>query len=357
SDNPIIGSNGRYVAFESHSSNLVSGDNNNTYDVFVRDVTTNTTTLVSVAAGGTGTANGQSAFPVMTPDGRYVAFQSLATNLTADSVSGKNVFWRDLVSGTTTLASPNDNDTASDSNADTPMISNDGQHVAFMSYSSTIVGGDNNGFRDDFLWSTVAPAATKFVVSGFPSPSTAGIAGSFTVTAEDNNGNVVTGYTGTVHFTSSDGQAALPSDYAFTAMDAGHHMFSAVLKTAGSQSLSVADTLNPSVTGSQTGIMVNAAAASSLVIAGFPSPTTAGASANFSVIAKDPFGNTATSYTGTGHFSSSDPQATLPSDYSFVGADGGQHGFSVVFKTAGSQSLTATDTTTSSIPCSKTGII
>src|SRR5437773_5384345 len=100
----------------------------------------------------------------MTPYGRYVAFQSLATNFTADSVSSKNIFLRDLVSGTTTLASPNDNDTASDSNADTPMISNDGQHVAFMSYGSTIVGGDNNGFRDDFLWTNMAPAPNSILI-------------------------------------------------------------------------------------------------------------------------------------------------------------------------------------------------
>jgi len=356
SDNPIISSNGRYVAFESNSDNLISGDNNNTWDVFVRDLTTNTTTLVSVAGGGTGTANGQSAYPVMTPDGRYVAFQSLGTNLTADSVSGRNVFLRDLISGTATLVSPNDNDTANDSLSDTPMISNDGQHVAFMSDSSTIISGDNNGFADDFMWSNVAPAATKFAVTGFPSPSTAGVAGSFTVKAEDNNGNIATSYTGTIHFTSSDAQAVLPADYTFTATDAGQHTFSATLKTAGNQSFTVTDTLNPSVAGSETGITVNATAASSLVITGFPPPTTAGASANFAVIAKDPFGNTATSYAGTVHFTSSDAQAVLPVDYTFIAADSGQHNFSALLKTAGSQSLTATDTVTSSITGSKSGI-
>ena len=69
-----------------------------------------TTTLVSVNAAGTGTGNAQSVYPAMTSDGRYVAFQSNATNLTADSVTRRNIFLRDLLAGTTTLVSPGDND-------------------------------------------------------------------------------------------------------------------------------------------------------------------------------------------------------------------------------------------------------
>src|SRR5207302_2041082 len=106
--------------------------------------------------------------------------------------------------------------------------------------------------------------------------STAGTAGSLTVTAKDAYGNTATGYRGTVHFTSSDAQAALPANYKFTTTDAGVHSFSATLKTAASQSLTATDTAAGSISGSQTGITVNPAAAGILTVAGFPSPGTAG---------------------------------------------------------------------------------
>ena len=74
------------------------------------------------------------------------------------------------------------------------------------------------------------------------------------------DGSIDTGYTGTVHFSSSDGQAGLPADYTFTTADAGVHMFSAMLKTAGTQSITATDTTTASDTGSETGIAVNPAA-------------------------------------------------------------------------------------------------
>jgi hypothetical protein len=204
---------------------------------------------------------------------------------------------------------------------------------------------------------SVSPAATAvFVLTGFPSPTTAGVSQSFTVTAEDSYGNTTTGYIGKVHVTSSDHQAALPADYTFTATDAGVYAFTATLKTAGAQSIMATDTTTASITGSQTGISVNAAAAKALVVSGYASPTTAGVSQNFSVTARDAYGNTATGYTGKVHFTSSDGQAALPADYTFAATDAGIHTFSAALKTAGTQSITATDTTTASISGSQTGI-
>ena len=103
--------------------------------------------------------------------------------------------------------------------------------------------------------------AGSLAVSGFPSPVTAGTSETFTVTATDAHGNAATGYTGTVHFTSSDGQAALPADYTFTSADAGVHTFSATLKTAGLQSLTAAAS---GMSGDLMSILVNPAAAASL---------------------------------------------------------------------------------------------
>src|SRR5439155_454742 len=131
------------------------------------------------------------------------------------------------------------------------------------------IGGSQSGV-------TVNPAATSaLVVSGFPSPTTAGSPANFAVAARDPFGNKTTGYTGTIHFTSSDSQAGLPANYIFSAGDAGVHTFSATLKTAVSQSLTATDTASGGITGSQSGITVNPAAASEFVVSDFPSPTTA----------------------------------------------------------------------------------
>src|SRR6202030_1295344 len=98
----------------------------------------------------------------------------------------------------------------------------------------------------------------SFIVTGFPA-TTAGVAQSFTVAVKDAFGNPTTSYTGTVTFSSSDVQAGLPASYTFTAADAGVHTFTATLKTAGTQSITVKDAANAAAVGSQTGIAVSAA--------------------------------------------------------------------------------------------------
>jgi hypothetical protein len=200
-----------------------------------------------------------------------------------------------------------------------------------------------------------AAAASKFAISNFPLSTTAGASGSVTVTAYDAYGNIATGYSGTVHFTSSDPQAVLPADYTFSASDNGVHTFSASLCTAGTQSITVTDTAAPTLTASQTGISVVAGAVSKFVVSGYPA-TTAGTSHTFTVTATDAYGNLVTGYRGTVHFTSSDTQAALPSNYTFTAADNGVHTFSATLKTAGSQSLTVTDTANGSIIGSEVSI-
>jgi hypothetical protein len=185
-------------------------------------------------------------------------------------------------------------------------------------------------------------------VAGFPSSIQAGVSGNFTVTVLDASGNIAVGYSGTIQFSSSDGQAVLPANYTFTAGDGGVHTFSATLKTAGSQSLTATDTVTPSITGTQA-LTVQTGAATSLRVAGFPSPITAGVSGSVTVTALDAYGNVATGYRGTIRFSSTDSKGVLPANYTFTAGDGGVHIFSATLKTAGSQSLTATDTVTGSI--------
>jgi Tol biopolymer transport system component len=104
SSEPAISADGRYVAFSSYATNLVANDTNNASDVFVRDLQTGSTALVSVAAGGTGVGNGNSCTPQLSADGQRLLFFSQANNLTTNSVSanaGPNLFWRDLQAGLT----------------------------------------------------------------------------------------------------------------------------------------------------------------------------------------------------------------------------------------------------------------
>jgi len=200
-------------------------------------------------------------------------------------------------------------------------------------------------------------AATTLVVSGLASPRTAGVAGTITVNAKDAYGNTATGYRGTVHFTSSDSHAVLPANYTFIGANSGTHTFSVTLKSAGTQAVRARDTVTPTITGVQSGIVVTPAAATTLVVSGLASPRTAGVAGTVTVTAKDAYGNTATGYRGTVHFTSSDSHAVLPTNYTFTAANAGTHTFSVTLKTVGTQAVRARDTVTATITGLESGIV
>ena len=177
-----------------------------------------------------------------------------------------------------------------------------------------------------------------------PTAVTAGQAFPVTVTAEDESGNTVTSYSGTVHFSSSDTSAGvvLPPDSRLTN---GQGSFSATLIRAGPQTLTASDAANNFST--TVNLSVNAAPASTLALATSATPT-AGSRFSFSVTAQDPFGNTDPAYAGTVQFTSSDraPGVALPPNSTLTS---GQATFSATLATAGSQTITATDTATASI--------
>src|SRR5262249_53397093 len=152
-----------------------------------------------------------------------------------------------------------------------------------------------------------AAAATHFSVSA-PASATAGSGFSFTVTALDQFNNTATGYAGTAHFTSSDGLAVLPGD---ATLANGLRTLSATLQRAWSQTTPATDTVSPSLTAPTTALLVSAAAATHFAISA-PASATAGSAFNFTVTALDQFNNTATSYAGTAHFTTSDGLAVLP---------------------------------------------
>ncbi|MDR3608201.1 MAG: Ig-like domain-containing protein [Oligoflexia bacterium] len=207
-----------------------------------------------------------------------------------------------------------------------------------------------------FTETAIPGPAQTLSLTGYPSSTNAGTANSFTVTALDQYSNVATAYSGTVQFSSTDVNAALPTNATLTS---GTGSFSGTFKTVGTQTLSATDTVTGSITGSESGIVVSPAGASTLVLSGFPSSVNAGSSNSITVLVKDLYGNTVTGYMGTIAFTSSDASATLPLNYTFTGSggDAGTHTFSgLILATAGTQSITATDTVTSSIAGTESGI-
>ena len=165
--NLFISADGRYISFVSGASDLVPGDTNTQPDAFVRDVQQGVTHLVSVNQAGTGAGNSQTYYAVMTPDGRFVAFLSSATDLTPKvTPPGRQVYLRDLQAGTTKLVSGNRidgsaNNTSSDSLEQGDLdVSDDGRFVAFVSEAPDLVAGDGNGRgdtgQDVFVRDTVA---------------------------------------------------------------------------------------------------------------------------------------------------------------------------------------------------------
>ncbi len=155
---PSISADGTMVAFSSGASDLGTVDTGFSSDIFVRNVTAGTTTLVSVNSAGTNGGNNGSQHPVISADGTHVAFSSLATNLVAGFTDGNgpaaaDVFIRDLGAGTTTLVSINSASTATGNDeSDPPLISENGNLVAFVSRASDLTSiADGNGVRDVFL--------------------------------------------------------------------------------------------------------------------------------------------------------------------------------------------------------------
>jgi Tol biopolymer transport system component len=211
SENPTISADGRYVAFESLASNLVSGDTNTTWDIFLRDLHTGVTTRPSVDSSGmqmnwwsynpsissdgryvafnngyywdvflrdtqmgttalvsqdsSGTEGyGSSGYPSISADGRYVAFWSDANNLVSGDKYYDDIFLRDILLGTTTPVSVDSSGTQGNEDSYSPSISADGRYVAFVSYASNLVSGDTNGWEDIFLHDTQTGTTTRLSV-------------------------------------------------------------------------------------------------------------------------------------------------------------------------------------------------
>ncbi len=236
----------------------------------------------------------------------------------------------------------------------------DAQTTTLTATQGTVMGTSGN--------MTVKPLGTATALSvGNPGGQTAGSSFNETIDAVDQYGNTVTAYSAspTVTFigpsNSPSGKApTYPGTLNFT-----NGVATPSLTLYDAQSTTLKATILGGVTGTSTSFTVSPGTTTTLVVSAFPSPVTAGTAHSVTVTAFDAYGNTTPSYTGTVHFTSTDPQATagagLPANYTFTtgtGADNGTHTFTngVTLKTAGTQSITATDTVTGTIKGTQSGI-
>ena len=141
----------RFIVFRSEARDLVQGDNNGVQDIFVRDRLMTVTERVSVATDGS-SANNYSEFPTVTDDGRFVGFDSLATNLVAGDTNGcTDAFVRDRLLRATDLVSRSSTGTLGNGISGLTTLSGDGRHACFISLATNLVAGDNNNCIDAFV--------------------------------------------------------------------------------------------------------------------------------------------------------------------------------------------------------------
>jgi Tol biopolymer transport system component len=163
---PAISADGHYVAFSSFATNLAGSDTNFSSDVFVRETLTGVVRRVSVASDGS-EGNNSSYPPTISANGRYVVFASRASNLVNNDTNGqfKDIFVHDLETGITSRVSVSSNGTETNGDSSDPVVSNDGRYVAFTSEASNLVSGDTNGEQDVFLHDTQTGITSRVSVA------------------------------------------------------------------------------------------------------------------------------------------------------------------------------------------------
>ncbi len=229
--------------------------------------------------------------------------------------------------------------TANDNNSHT--FSNAATLRAVGSQTITATDTHSEGFTGTAQVTVNSNVNGYFTVSG-PSSTASGVPFAITVTALNSSGALNSGYSGTVTFSSSDPQATLPANATLTK---GVGTFTTTLRTAGTQTILANDTANSTIAGISNHISVTAGPATHLAVS-TPSSVVLNTPFTFAVSALDSAGNISIGYTGTVHFTSSDPGATLPANSTLTN---GSRTFIATLVKQGSETISATDTTTTAI--------
>lgn len=186
-----LSADGQHAAFVSEATNLVRGDRNGEPDVFAHDRRTGATTRVSVSSTGD-EAGGVSTSPSISGDGRVVAFQSFAHDLVAgDTNRLSDVFVHDRVAATTTRVSVDGAGAQANGGSGLPAVSGDGRHVAFLSFASNLVADDTNGERDVFVHDRLTGTNTRVNVDSAGNQAVGNPRASFTRVAISRDGRFV----------------------------------------------------------------------------------------------------------------------------------------------------------------------
>jgi uncharacterized repeat protein (TIGR01451 family) len=202
---PSLSGDGRFVAFESNATNLVAGDTSPVRDIYVADRQAGTLERVSVNGNGVG-GEDSSFEPAITSDGRFVAFESFASNLVPGDDATKDVFVHDRQTRATEKVSVNSAGMGGESDSELPALSDDGQVVAFESYSRNLVPGDTNSAKDVFVHDDRPAADLAVTTSDVPDPVRKGQNLTYTVVVTNNGPAQATGVTLT---------DSLPADVSF----------------------------------------------------------------------------------------------------------------------------------------------
>lgn len=171
SQSPAFSSDGHFVVYASRATNLVPGDTNNALDIFRYDLQTGTVARVSVDSSGN-EGNFFSEFPSISSDGRFIAFSSVASNLVpGDSNNETDVFVRDMQAGTTARVSISNSGAQASGTSQRPAITGDGRWIAFESSAPNLVENDTNALADVFLRDTIAGTTQRVSVASDGSES------------------------------------------------------------------------------------------------------------------------------------------------------------------------------------------
>ena len=167
SGRPSISANGRFVAFSSSAGNLIAGDTNTSEDVFIHDRQTGMTKRVSVDSQGVeGIFGGVN--PAISPDGRYVSFESNSPNLVPQDGNGKwDVFLHDYLTGITSMVSVDSNGIPGNEDSFGSSISVNGEYVSFSTRSDNLVPGDSGNRQDVFVYSAHTGVTERVSVNSF----------------------------------------------------------------------------------------------------------------------------------------------------------------------------------------------
>ncbi|WP_455200623.1 TolB family protein [Kaarinaea lacus] len=189
SDAPDVSADGRYIVFESNATNLVSDmDSNNSTDIFLFDSITGEMERISINSEGE-EGNGISRNPSVSDDGRYVVFDSLSDNLVNDdNNNASDIFLRDRLLGETHRINIGNNNDETNGDSETPVISGNGTVVAFRSIASNLVDNDNNNVHDIFVRDLNGNVTARISVN---SSGAEGNASTFASTSIDESGRFV----------------------------------------------------------------------------------------------------------------------------------------------------------------------